>query len=480
MRVAAGRPRAGAIRWIALLTVLLSGAGIGARPRHADYTEVRSVILGHPDSLPIDLATRNESQREAKWLDWIADHDRAIRARLAQGDEDTIINWMLFGTSFTSLPAAVTDETAADPAAESRRVAVVMQARAQELVRALAAPTTDERLLFARRVLEGRNVTFDSDAGRSAALRYLTEGVARVASEQAGIDRELTAARNAGDPSVQAEINARVFRTRGLSLDTSLAPNYALDRALEAMQSAGFLRPGAVKRIAIIGPGLDFSDKDSGFDFYPQQTLQPFAVIDSARRLQLGANAGDVEVLVFDISPRVIDHVTRAGARAARDDGYTLYLPLARAREWTPAFRAHWEHFGDRIGMRLPAETSKSVAEIAEVRAIRVVPQVVQRVSASDLNIVTDRIDGEGFDLVVATNVFVYYDMFDKLLALSNIHAMLRSGGFLLSNNVMPETETSALKLAGSVQSQVWLRQPSGDAAPTVFGDRVYWYQRQD
>jgi hypothetical protein len=35
----------------------------------------------------------------------------------------------------------------------------------------------------------------------------------------------------------------------------------------------------------VIGPGLDVADKQDGFDFYPQQTLQPFALVDSLRRL---------------------------------------------------------------------------------------------------------------------------------------------------------------------------------------------------
>ena len=44
---------------------------------------------------------------ETAWPGWIERHDRDIRARLEQGDEDTIVNWMLFGTSFTSRPRAV-------------------------------------------------------------------------------------------------------------------------------------------------------------------------------------------------------------------------------------------------------------------------------------------------------------------------------------------------------------------------------------
>jgi chemotaxis methyl-accepting protein methylase len=51
-----------------------------------------------------------------------------------------------------------------------------------------------------------------------------------------------------------------------------------------------------------------------------------------------------------------------------------------------------------------------------------------------DLNIVTDRIDTEAFDLVIATNVFIYYDVLDQALALSNVEAMLKPGALLLAN----------------------------------------------
>src|SRR6185312_11378141 len=105
---------------------------------------------------------------------------------------------------------------------------------------------------------------------------------------------------------------SRLFRTRGLSLDTSLATNYSVEQALAAMKSRRLLEAGAVRRVAIVGPGLDFADKDVGFDFYPQQTLQPFTVLDSLKRLGLAPASGDPEVVLLDISPRVIDHVTRA------------------------------------------------------------------------------------------------------------------------------------------------------------------------
>jgi chemotaxis methyl-accepting protein methylase len=54
--------------------------------------------------------------------------------------------------------------------------------------------------------------------------------------------------------------------------------------------------------------------------------------------------------------------------------------------------------------------------------------------SIANVNIVTERLDNEAFDLVIATNVFIYYDVLEQALAMANVEAMLRPGGFLLAN----------------------------------------------
>ena len=58
--------------------------------------------------------------------------------------------------------------------------------------------------------------------------------------------------------------------------------------------------------------------------------------------------------------------------------------------------------------------------------------------SVRNVNIVTERLDGEAFDLVVATNVFIYYDVLEQALAMSNVEAMLKPGAFLLANFSAP------------------------------------------
>jgi hypothetical protein len=70
---------------------------------------------------------------------------------------------------------------------------------------------------------------------------------------------------------------------------------------------------------------------------------------------------------------------------------------------------------------------------------VRIRPNVVRAIAPHDLNIVLQRPDPlpdvERFDLVIATNILIYYDVFEQSLALANSARMLRPGGFLLSNN---------------------------------------------
>jgi hypothetical protein len=225
--------------------------------------------------------------------------------------------------------------------------------------------------------------------------------------------------------------------------------------------------------VAIVGPGLDFADKDVGLDIYPQQTLQPFAVLDSLKRLGLAPATGDPEIVLLDISPRIIDHVTQARGRAAKNIGYTLNLPLPRSTPWLPDVRTYWKTFGDQIGAPAQAPASKAVADAADLRAVRVRPSAVQRMSVLNVNIVTERVDGEAFDLVVATNVFIYYDVLEQALAMSNVEAMLKPGAFLLANVSAPKLMSVTLR---PVDTTTTLYTRAAGARESLL-DFIVWYQ---
>jgi SAM-dependent methyltransferase len=239
------------------------------------------------------------------------------------------------------------------------------------------------------------------------------------------------------------------------------------------MKARGLLKPGSVRRVAIVGPGLDFADKDVGFDIAAQQTLQPFAVLDSLERLGLAPSPGDPAIVLLDISPRIIDHVTQARARAAKNIGYTLNLALPRSTPWLPEVRTYWQTFGDQIGAPAQAPASKAIADLAELRAVRARPSAVQRMSVLNVNIVTERLDGDAFDLVIATNVFVYYDVLEQALAMSNVEAMLKPGAFLLANVSAPKLTSVTIR---PVDTTTTLYTRARDVRENIL-DFIVWYQ---
>ncbi len=220
-----------------------------------------------------------------------------------------------------------------------------------------------------------------------------------------------------------------------------------------------------------MGPGLDFTDKAEGYDFYPLQTIQPFAVMDSVTRLGLAASTGP-RMVTLDLSPRVNQHIEAARSRARAGAAYMLQLPLDRdtpAREWTPELNAYWQNFGGGDRRRSPALTPPAGANV-RVRAVRVRREVVLSITPRDLNIVLERLaplkNEDRFDLIIATNVLLYYDAFEQALALANVAAMLRPGGVFLTNyRVAP---LAPMEASPSLVSMApFDRQGNGD---TIFG----------
>ena len=286
--------------------------------------------------------------------------------------------------------------------------------------------------------------------------------------EFAGTDQTLAAATPGGTAAVTAA-NATIFRDRGLSSDTSILSDYSVHVALETIARQKTLSPGSVRRVAVVGPGLDFTNKADGYDYYPQQTTQPFALINTLRRLGLGA--ADLQVTTFDINLRVNDHLRNAPVRAASSSGYLVSLPLAKREGWTSAVEEYWQQWGNAIGDEVTAVPAPAVAGVVKTRTVRIQPTVVASIVPRDLNIVVDRLSVasvERFDLVVATNVLFYYDVLEQALAAANVAAMLRpGGGFVTKTAILPtlplQASASFLRVAHTADRY----------------DEMFWYQRQ-
>lgn len=430
------------------------------------YADAKPMLeMLREDLLPAELRAKTPAEMESAWPAWVSRHDATIRARLARGDEDSIVNLLLYGVTFTKQPRAK-DHDILTLAAQGRSAEIlqgpIVQGRVEDMVAGIASPGANERLQFARQVIERQGIDPTTPAGKNQARRYLNEEIERVFA--------------AYEADTRPRVPTGPFGpTRGLSSDTSIHSDFAIEQALEAIKSEGRLGAGSIRRVAIVGPGFDFTDKREGYDFYPQQTLQPLAVIDSLIRLGL-AGTDDLRVTTFDLSLRINQHLEAARERARAGGAYVLQLPLEADSRLNPHFVKYWKQFGDRIGEEARAVPLPVGVERVRLRAVRVPPAVVLAITPRDLNIVLQRLEplaaDERFDLIIATNILIYYDVFEQSLALANVAKMLRPGAFLLSNNsptfIPPTTPMAVVGYTDVVYSD----QPDDK-------DRLLWYLRR-
>ena len=434
------------------------------------YSAARPILESlRTDLLPLELTA--SADVEAAWPGWVARRDAAIRARVLAGDDESVLNLLLFGTTFTKQPRATEREIAQRPGTVSRHE--LIERRLEDLVAGASRPGDNARLQFARDILARHGIDAATTAGREAARRHWHEGLDRMAVDLAKIDRAMQAAQSAGRPAADLIERSTLFRERGLSTDTSIFSSFAIDRALDGLAATGTLGARSVRRVGIVGPGLDFVDKHDGFDFYPPQTIQPFAVIDSLLRFQL-ASLGDLRVTTLDLNPRINDHLTRAAERARAGTGYPLVLARDLGLAWVPRLAAYWAGLGDRIAVAAPAVGTPQAVPQVQTRSLTARPEVASAVHPRDLNIVVQHLplaDDERLDLIVATDILIYYDVFEQSLALANIAKMLRPGGVFLSNVTLFELPALPIDSIGFSDVK-YLEMPE-------IGDRLVWYRRK-
>jgi hypothetical protein len=373
-----------------------------------------------------------------------------------------MVNLLLYGTTFTKQPRIKVESLT-----EASRSGT-MRARVEDLVTALREPGDNERLRFLNGLLRGVGI----DPGEPGAGGvFIYNNLQRVIQETATLAkrgeevRRLTKTDGTPDAAAIFKWRPGLLRDRGVSLDTGIFPDFSVEQTLRDLKMRGPLRDGKVARVAVIGPGLDFSDKNEAFsyDYYPQQTVQPFALYDSLLRLRLAAASG-MSMTIFDISPRVINHIQRAREAARTNIGYVIQLPREVGNPWPADLVRYWRSLGDQVGAEVapvpPPEIFRSATGVhaadggkgLEARAVRIRPDVVLRCQAVDINIVLERInlaEADRFDLIVGTNIFIYYDAFERSLALENAGSMLKRGGLLLTNDWLPEVRGGSMRQIG-------------------------------
>ena len=155
----------------------------------------------------------------AEWPRWVAAADAATRARLAEGDELSIVNLLMFGTSLMRQPRLTSRQL------DGTDVQAALGRRLDDFERALAKPDANARLQFARRLLQS------GPPVRPRLLSMIDRAV-----KDAAVHAKLTEEAQAlADPSLEFVERSRLYRGRGLASDTSVRVNFAIEEALRGL-----------------------------------------------------------------------------------------------------------------------------------------------------------------------------------------------------------------------------------------------------
>jgi len=202
-----------------------------ASARYPTFTEAEQTLHMYADSgMP-----GSGVSTAAEWNRWIRQHDQEVRARVDRGTEDSISNLILYGTSFTARPPLEGFEDAITPTGE---VAGPARLRIRDLASALRIANDDERVQFVRIYLKRKGVV------ESSIETFLSRNLIRFANEQLEYQKKLEAASRTNDPGDTFSARGTLYESRGLSVDTSLLPNFALEETLRSLFAKGCAEAG--------------------------------------------------------------------------------------------------------------------------------------------------------------------------------------------------------------------------------------------
>jgi hypothetical protein len=373
----------------------------------------------------------------ASFADYVARiHDENVR-RVREGDLDHLIFFLLQSRMVSPAPPIEPAISAKglvegldgptrkafleDGLAHGARPHADVTARISALLRVLERPGSDARLTYFRSLVE---TAFPDRNQRQESLTREYFRAMRFVYE-----KEFLAQRSAAPASAVAEL----YRTRGLSTDTAVEAGYVVNLGLEIVKSLRADRQ--IRRVLIVGPGLDLAPR-TGFRDTPPESYQPWAVIDALIETGL-ARFGALEVTAADINPRVIDHLRRS-----RNVSPRLSLATDIAEKGAVTFSQEYREYFADLGTHLSSPPAAVRAEEDEEgrlrKSVQVSAALTRVLRAEPLDIVTERLTGPGFDLVIATNILPYFDDRQLALAASNISAMIVPGGVFLHNEARP------------------------------------------
>jgi hypothetical protein len=339
----------------------------------------------------------------------IRDLSRETLRRKRDGEFDHLIAYALQSRQFTNAPR-IEPAVSAKAFAQSALVPPGVRLRLREFLHALSNPAGNPRLEYFSHLVPAhdRNLKFlEGEYRRVVSFLYAKEFLHE----------------------------KHAYETRGYSTDTQVAANYVIWNALSVLKATNpDLR---VRRVLLIGPGMDLAPRTALIDAVPPQSFQPYLVADALLTLGLSVMP-DLEIDCVDINERVVGFINSFSKGQGRLELYSA--------PGTDDYNRYFRSLGTKIGSLAPATPAGMPGDLL-TRAINVEPSVARAVHASELNISTQRLAGT-YDLAIATNVLLYFESPDLALALCNTAAMLGTGAYFIHNDLRPETEADA-KLVG-------------------------------
>jgi len=337
--------------------------------------------------------------------------------RVREGDLDHLVFYALQSTRFTRRPPIEPAISAKGLIDNGNTVPADVRARLSDLLKALDSSSTDPRLTYFRGLVRS---TFPNASEREAALtREYTRAMKFV------YDKEFVAQR-AGPDAVAA-----LYRARGLSTDTAVEAGFVVYNGLGILKALDPSRQ--IRRVLIIGPGLDLAPRTGLLENAPPESYQPWTVIDALVALGL-SRLGDLTVIGADINPRVVDHI--AQARTSPPELTLVSIPESATVHLTEEYRAYFHQIGAGIADGFIPPRSPVSGHL--FKRLQPRPNVAQSLTAEQLDVVTSRLSSAPFDLIIATNILPYFDDTQLMLAISNVAAMLAPGGVFLHNEPRP------------------------------------------
>ena len=420
--------------WELVVGICLACALLPSTPTSSQGTGARRVRW--EDVRPVQTRLGAVGVNGTAFSDYVARTHAENLRRVREGDLDHLVFYLLQSTGFTPLAPiepAVSARTLVESLDPPQRdqflnkskldvapVPVAVRARIAALERGLGKPGDDARLRYFRDLLlEAAPKSADmqgvlaSEYLRAMRFVYEKEFVAQKVEHPAGAVADL-------------------YRTRGLSTDTAVEAGYLVHLGLGVLR--GLQPDRRIQRVLIVGPGMDLAPR-TGFRDTPPESYQPWAVIDALVSTGL-ARLDDLEVTGADINPRVVAHLRRS-----RTAPPTLALTSDIAEKDGVTFSRDYREYFAGLGTQLSSPASAPAVRETEGhlrKAVRVSAAAAKALRAEPLDIVTERLTGPQFDLVIATNILPYFDDQQLALAASNIAAMLAPGGVFLHNEARP------------------------------------------